>query len=67
MTTIVIRPKNKAEENFLSRLLKKMNVETQFVEEPSPNFETQKAINDVEDLKGTKVKDSQELFSKLGI
>ena len=46
MTTIVIRPKNKAEENFLSLLLKKMNIETHFVEEPSPNFETQKAINE---------------------
>ena len=67
MTTIVIRPKNKAEENFLSRLFKKMNIETQFVEEPLPNFETRKAIKDVEDLKGTKVNDSQEFFSKLGI
>jgi len=67
MTTIVIRPKNKEKENFLSQLLKKMNIETQFVEEPSPNFETRKAIKDVEDQKGTKVKDSQELFSKLGI
>ncbi len=67
MTTIVIRPKNKAEENFLSRLFKKMNIEIQFVEEPLPNFETRKAIKDVEDLKGTKVNDSQELFSKLAI
>jgi hypothetical protein len=67
MTTIVIRPKNKTEENFLSRLLKKMNVETQFVEEPVPNFETRKAISDVELKKGTIVKDSQELFTKLGI
>jgi len=67
MTTIVIRPKNKTEENFLSRLLKKMNVETQLVEEPVPNFETRKAISDVELKKGTTVKDSQELFNKLGI
>lgn len=67
MTTIVIRPKNKAEENLLSRLLKKMNIETQFVEEPAPNFETQKAIHDVELKKGIAVKDSKELFSKLGI
>ena len=67
MTTIVIRPKNKAEENFLNRLLKKMNIETQFVEEPLPNSETRKAIKDVANLKGIKVKDSQELFSKLGI
>ena len=67
MTTIVIRPKNKAEENFLSRLLKKMNIDTQFVEEPTPNYETRKAIKDVELSKGTKVKDSKELFSDLGI
>ncbi|HAH25615.1 MAG TPA: hypothetical protein DCL77_17965 [Prolixibacteraceae bacterium] len=67
MTTIVIRPKNKAEREFLSRLLKKMNIETQFVEEPVPNVETRKAMEDVEQRKGTKVKDSQGLFSKLGI
>lgn len=34
---------------------------------PAPNFETRKAMKDVELAKGTKVKDSQELFSKLGI
>ena len=67
MTTIVIRPKNKAEKEFLSRLLKKLNIETQFVEEPVPNVETRKAMEDVENKKGTKVKDSQELFSQLGI
>lgn len=67
MTTIVIRPKNKAEKEFLSRLLKKMNIQTEFVEEPVPNVETKKAMKDVEQRKGTKVKDSQELFSKLGI
>lgn len=67
MTTIIIRPKNKAEKDFLSHLLKKLNIETQFVEEPVPNFETGKAMEDVENKKGTKVKDSQELFSKLGI
>ena len=67
MTTIVIRPKNKAEKEFLSRLLKKMNIETQFIEEAVPNVETRKAIEDVELRKGTKVKGSQELFSKLGI
>jgi len=67
MTTIVIRPKNKAEKEFLGRLLKKMNIETQFVEEPIPNSETRKAMEDVEHEKGIKVKDSQELFSKLGI
>jgi len=67
MTTIVISSKNKAEKDFLSRLLKKMNVDIQFVEEPVPNFETRKAIRDVELKKGTKAKDSQELFTKLGI
>ena len=67
MTTIVIRPKNKAEKEFLSRLLKKMNIETQFIEEAVLNVETRKAIEDVELRKGTKVKDAQELFSKLGI
>ena len=67
MTAIVIKPKNKAEKIFLTRLLKKMNIETQFIAEPLPNYETQKAIKDVEHLKGIKVKDSQELFSKLGL
>ena len=67
MTTIVIKPKNKAEKIFLTRLLKKMNIETQFIEEPIPNYETRQAIKDVEQQKGIKVKDSQELFSKLGI
>jgi transcriptional antiterminator len=67
MTTIVIKPKNKAEKIFLTRLLKKMNIETQFIEEPIPNYETQQAIKDVEQQTGIKVKDSQELFSKLGL
>ena len=44
-----------------------MNIETQFVEEPVTNVETKKAMEDVANKKGTKVKDSQELFSKLGI
>ncbi len=65
MTTIVIRPKNKAEENLLHRLLKKMNVDTQLVEESIPNFETRKAIEDVERKKGTTAGDSKELFTKL--
>ena len=67
MSTIVIRPKNKAKKEFLIQLLKKMNIETQFVEELIPNVETMKAMEDVENKKDTKVKDSQELFSKLGI
>ena len=48
MTTIVIKPKSKAEKNLLTRLLKKMNIEVQVVEEPMPNYETQKAMEDVE-------------------
>jgi hypothetical protein len=67
MTTIVIKPKNRSEEDFLTKLFKKMNVEAHLVEESVPNYETQKAIQDVEANKGTKVKDSQELFSKLGL
>ncbi len=67
MTTIVIRPKNKAEKIFIARLLRKMNIETQFVEESEPNIETRKAMIDVENKKGTRVKDSRELFTKLDI
>ena len=67
MTTIVIKPKNKAEKDFLTTLLKKMNIETHLIEEPIPNYETRKVINDVESHKGTMVKDSNELFSKLGM
>lgn len=67
MTTIVIKPKNKAEQQLLTRLLKKMNVEAQLVEEPVPNRETLQAIKDVESGKGTKYKDTNELFSHLGI
>ena len=44
-----------------------MNIETQFIEEPAPNSETQQAMQDVEHRIGTKVKNSEELFSKLGI
>jgi uncharacterized membrane protein YebE (DUF533 family) len=67
MASIVIKPKNRTEEEFLTKLLKKLNVEVHLVEEPIPNYETQKAIRDVESKKGTKVKDSSELFSQLGI
>jgi len=48
-------------------MLKKMNIEVDVVEEPSPNYETQKAINDVENNKGTRVKNASELFDKLGL
>lgn len=67
MTAIVIKPKNKEEETFLKELLKKMNIDTLIVEEPTPNYKTIQAIEDVEKKKGTRVKDSGELFSKLGI
>ena len=67
MTTIVIKPKSKEEKNLLTLLLKKMNIEIQVVEEPMPNYETQKAMNDVENKKGIRLKDSQELFNTLGI
>ena len=67
MAKIIVKPKNKEEESFLTRLLKKMHVKVEIIEESSPNEETQKAIEDVENKKGTKVKDSQDLFNKLGI
>ena len=67
INTIVIIPKSKAEKNLLTRLLKKMNIEAQVVEEPMPNYETRKAMEDVENKKGTRLKDSQELFNTLGI
>ena len=67
MSTIVIKPRNSQEELFLQELLKKMNVDAQLIEEPEPNYETKMAVADVESEKGFHVKDSEELFSKLGI
>jgi transcriptional antiterminator len=67
MKTIVIKPKNKAEETFLTQLLKKMNVEAHLVDERVPNPATQQAIKDVESGKGTHVKNSKKLFEELGI
>lgn len=67
MTTLVIKPKSKEEEDLLTRLLKKMNIEVQLFEEPLPNYKTLKAMDDVLQRKGNRVKDSNELFSKLGI
>ena len=67
MAKIIVKPKNKEEQNFLTRLLKKMNVKAEVVDESLPNKETQKGIEDVENKKGTKVKNSQDLFNKLGI
>jgi len=65
MTTIVIKPKNKAEKIFLTRLLKKMNIETQFIEEPVPNYETKKAIKDVESGRVTMATSVDELFDSI--
>lgn len=67
MSTLVIKPKSKEEEDLLTLLLKKMNIDVQLVEEQVPNYKTRKAMEDVHDRKGTRVKDSNELFSKLGI
>ena len=67
MTTIVIKPKSKSETDLLTRLLKKMNIDAQLVEEPAADYETRKAMDDVNQRKGTKVKNAKELFSKLGI
>ena len=67
MTTIIIRPKSNDEKNLITKMLKKMNIEASIVEEPFPNYETQKAISDVENKKGTRVKNSDELFDLLGI
>jgi hypothetical protein len=67
MTTIVIKPKTKEEQDFLTHLLEKMNIEACIVEEPIPNYETLKAMEEVHHKKGEKVKDAKELFTKLGI
>ena len=67
MKTIVIKPKNKEEEVLLTKLLKRMNIEAHLVDEKSPNATAQQAINDVENNKGTHVKDAKELFRELGV
>ena len=67
MNTIVIKPKTREEQDFLTSLLQKLNIDVNVVEESSPNYETQRAIEDVQQKKGTKVKDAKELFTKLGI
>jgi hypothetical protein len=67
MTTIVITPKTKEEQDFLTRLFEKMNIETRIVEEPLPNYETRKAIKDIILKKGKRAGNSKELFTKLGI
>jgi hypothetical protein len=67
MNTIVIKPKTKEEQDFLTCLLEKMNVDASIVEDSVPNYETKKAMEDVLLKKGTKAKDTKELFTKLGI
>ena len=67
MTTIVVKPRTKREQLFLTRLFKKMNVEAYVVHEPVPNFETRKAMEDVEMKKGERAENSEDLFNKLGI
>lgn len=62
MSTIVIKPKSKEEEDLLTRLLKKMNIEVQLVEEPLPDYETRKAMKDVNNRKGTKLTNLDQLF-----
>ena len=67
MTTIIVHPKTKEEKNLPTKMLRKMNIELSIVEDALPNYKTQKAISDVEQKKGTSVKNADELFSQLGI
>jgi len=67
MTTIIIKPRSNEEKDLLTLMLKRMNIEASFVEEPVPNYETAKAIEDVEHKNGTRTRSSKELFSELGI
>ena len=67
MTTIIIHPKSKEEKNLITKLLRKMNIETSIVEDVLPNYETQKAIKDVERKKGKTADNADHLFEQLGI
>jgi len=67
MKTIIIKPKNKEEEVLLTKLLKRMNIEAHLVDEKSTNATAQQAINDVENNKGTHVKDAKELFREFRV
>jgi hypothetical protein len=67
MNTIVIKPKTKEEQEFLTSLLKRMNIDVNIMEESTPNYKTRKAMDEVQQKKGTKAKDARELFTKLGI
>lgn len=67
MSAIIINPKTKEEQKFLTRLLKKLNIDANVMDEPSPNYETQKAMEDVKKNKGKRVKNAKALFTELGI
>ena len=62
MTTLVIRPNSKEEEDLLTRLLKKMNIEVQLFEEPLPGYETPGAMEDVYHRKGIRLPGPDQLF-----
>ncbi len=53
--------------DFITVLLKKMNIDAEVVEESASAYETRKAMDDVRNKKGTKVKNSDELITKLGL
>jgi len=62
MTTILIKPKSKSEYNLLTRLLKKMNIEIQVVEESMSHDKTQKSLAELEDteyLSGSAANENQ--------
>jgi hypothetical protein len=67
MASIVIKPRSREEEEFLTELLKKMNVESHLIEEPVPNYTTIKAMKEVESKAGNRVNNSDELISQLGL
>lgn len=67
MISILIKPKSKSEYDLLTHLFEKMDIEVQLIEESRPNYETRMAMEDVENKKGIRTKDSQELFEALGI
>lgn len=67
MPTIIIKPRTTEETKLLTSLLKKMNIEAELFEEPVPNYETRKAMKDVEERKGSKANSSNDLFNNLDI
>ncbi len=67
MNNILVKPKSKEEEEFLTKLLKKLNIDSRIIEEPVPNSKTKKAIKEFEKGNGIKAENSKELFSQLDI